>query len=334
LISFLLIVTFLLTGCIWPNNLPWFKPAINLTIKSSSVVMQGVHLPVSVKVTTSSGQAPSGEVDIFFSKGVGCIGLTLDHEGSVTCRVSTSDLPLGVNLITARYSGDPNYRTSLSIKKLEIIPFVIRTPTIVFDPSTPDSLTVGGPARLSVTVTGLPGLVPIGGLDFTTNHGGACLGLALDAQGKGSCHITADLSPPGPLQITATYKGSSQYYQASATHHITVEKSTPTVEILDFQGPPYPIPGNNFLCTIRVTGASPTGSVALFANKIKRDTVTLAGGGNTQTINMNCGIMAAGINTIIAEYSGDQNNTSAKSERFDFKVFFYQLIMLRSPIKH
>ena len=135
--------------------------------------------------------------------------------------IRTSSLPSGSDPITATYSGDGNYNSSVAsltqtVKKI--------TPTV--------TVTCPGNQRLR-PVDQITASVPNGPTGtITLTSGGVTLGSGTITASNGTVTITTTVLPVGPDVITATYGGDANNNTATGTATQTVTKASPAETLL------------------------------------------------------------------------------------------------------
>jgi hypothetical protein len=201
----------------------------------------------------------------------------------------------GTNLILADYPGD-NIRfpsQSLTVPLLEMSPAA----TISLF-SAPNPASFGAAVTLSATVVGGGGTSPTGQVIF--KDGTNVLGTS--GISGGTATITARGLSVGVHYITAVYVGDSNYAATTSTSLVqTVSKATAAINLTSSINPS--VFGNTVTLTAKITKGA-TGTVLFMdgENTIGSGIVNGDGGAVISTANL-----AAGLHTITAIYSGDQN---------------------------
>lgn len=129
--------------------------------------------------------------------------------GVATYTTSSLSVSPPAHAITAVYSGDTNYGNVTSTTVSQVINIVSATMTIS---GNPNPSIYGGTVVMTITVTGVNGVIPTGTVTLTDALTGTQLGtgpIPLDATGKAP-YSTSALSA-GSHPITATYSGDSNY---------------------------------------------------------------------------------------------------------------------------
>ena len=196
----------------------------NYASTTSNTVTETITQKTGDAITLSSSANPAN----FGASVVFTVKLTTDATGTVTffdgatqlgaspstisggvATYTTSTLSVLTHPITAKYSGDSNYSTVTSTILSEEIDPVSATMTIS---GNPNPSIYGGTVVMTITVTGVNGVIPTGTVTLTDALTGTQLGtgpIPLDATGKAP-YSTSALSA-GSHPITATYSGDSNY---------------------------------------------------------------------------------------------------------------------------
>jgi len=247
------------------------KANTSTTITSNLPNPQMVGLPVIVKFAVSMSAplsspvgTPSGSVTVSDGTGDTCTGTLSGGVGSCTMTPLTPSSP-GAKALIATYSGDTNFNTSISPAAAQTVTKANTTTAITS--ISPGSVVVGQPVTVGFSVTPPTGdiLTPTGIVTVSDGVGDSCsAGLSLSAPdiGIGSC--TFKPSAPGPLTITASYPGDSNFNASSAT-----ASGASALKVGDFSfsvGPPTETISSGHTATFTVTGNSLggfSGNVAL-----------------------------------------------------------------------
>ena len=190
--------------------------------------------------TMSYGQGWNGTIIVGDSDGLplpGNIDISWSYNGGppqVICSIvaqiggacpssagTTEGTSLGINTITATYSGDANHAPSSST----VIITVVQDTTTANLIGTPNPATAGRPVTFTATMTG-SNAPPTGAVSFT--YGGSVIGTANLVAGTGldsTATITTSTLPVGQDVITATYAGTPDFAGASASFTETITPS-------------------------------------------------------------------------------------------------------------
>ncbi len=193
------------------------------TVSSSaatSILGQTVTFTATVSGPPPATGTPTGTVA--FYDGTTSLGTaTLDQYGHAS--ISVSNLATGPHSITAIYSGDTNFISSVAAIGQE----VTRQPTSVSLQSSASTSVFGQSVSLSTSVTAASGsAIPTG--DVTFFDGTTALGTAtVDTSGNASLDVS-DLAV-GSHAITVSYSGDAQFNGSTSSQtDITVAKGNTT----------------------------------------------------------------------------------------------------------
>jgi Bacterial Ig-like domain (group 3) len=170
-----------------------------------------------ITLTSSANPAVFGTSVVFTAKlptdATGTVtfydGATSIGTGTVTAGVATfttSTLSVKTHPITATYGGDTNYGNVTSTAVAEEIDPAGATMTIS---GAPNPSTYGGAVVMTITVTGVNGVIPTGTVTLVDGSNPLGSTLTLDATGKAT--YTTSALTAGSHSITATYSGDSNY---------------------------------------------------------------------------------------------------------------------------
>jgi hypothetical protein len=251
--------------------------------------MQAVAVSFTVM---GAGFTPTGTVAITGAD-INC-SITLSG-GTGSCNVIFNTI--GAKILTATYSGDSNYLSSVDTEPHDVKNASTTTITSdISDPSLPDTV---NPVIVTVTVSGA-GVFPTGTVNIT---GADTVCAIVLAGGTGNCPVW--FYTAGAKVLTATYVGDVNYVGSVGTATHTVNKGPSTTVV----GPVAPEPSLTYqsvTVTATVTGAGviPTGTVGItISGQPSTCTIVLVGG----TGSCNVVFDTVGVYTIVATYSGDGN---------------------------
>lgn len=278
----------------------------------------GTPLTFSSTVAGSSGVGtPSGLV-IFQEVSSGAVDAqaTLNPSGVATAS-GVSNLSVGTHTLAANYQSDPSFQASSSTP----VTFNISQASSAtnFNPST-GSLIADASHYLQILVAGTgQGASPTGTITLQSGSNPVGNSLALSPNGTASsiANFSAGSLPYGPVTLTATYSGDTNYI-ASAAAPATFNVVRPTSTAVSSSNPSI-IQGASVSFTATVTpgqaGPALTGTVQFFANgNSLGSAVTVGGNGQAQTQTT---MLPVGNVQINAVYSGDSNygtSTASLSE--------------------
>jgi subtilase family serine protease len=190
--------------------------ATQTTLASSAPSIQygqNVTLTAQVASTQTSGPAPTGTVG--FNYGSGSLGSYPVINGKA--QVSTSSLPGGVLVITAVYSGDSNYASSIATLSQTVTPLSTSVSLTSSQSAVAQGMPVTFTARIVPSQTGTS--PPTGSVLFTAN--GNSLGLPQYISNN-EAQLTTTFNSSGSYQIQAVYSGDANYAASSASTNETV----------------------------------------------------------------------------------------------------------------
>jgi len=251
----------------------------NPSLPGSPVTLTDTLLPNNVTGTVT------------FTNGATTLGTSAVVNGIAT--LTTSTLPLGNDVITATYSGDGNFKSSVATATQTVAK---ATPTVTV--STPGPSVFGNP----VTITASVPAGPTGTITITS--GGVTLGSGTITSSNGTVTVTTTTLPVGSDTITATYGGDTTNSSATGTTTQTVTKASPAETLVSSVNP------SNFNQSVTFTATLPTnttGTVTFTNGAASLGTSTLTNGVATLVSST----LPAGSDTITATYSGDANNNTA-----------------------
>ena len=251
---------------------------------------------LSATVTSSTPGALTGTVT--FKDGATVLGTGTLSAG--TASFSAAALTGGTHSITAVYSGDANYATSISAGATLTVNKAGTTSGVG---ATTPVITYGASEVLTATVTPMTASGT-----FTFQDGGVTIGTGTISNGTASFSTTALAA--GAHTITAIYSGDGNYLTStSATAAtVTVTQVTPTVTLT--ANPGNITFGSSTTLTATILPAAATGNVT-FTDSVNGvlGTGTVTNGAATISV----ATLTAGSHLITATYSGDLNDTAATS---------------------
>ena len=228
---------------------------------------------------------------VTFTNGSTTLGTSAVTSGVAT--LTTSTLPLGSDLITATYSGDGNFNSSVATLTQTVAK---TTPTV--------TVTTSGPSIFgnSVTITASVPNGPTGTITITS--GGVTLGTGTITSSNGTVIIATTVLPVGSDIITATYGGDSTNNSATGTTTQTVTKASPAETLTSSTNPSIFNQSVTFTATLPTNA---TGTVTFTNGATTLGTSTLTNGVATLATST----LPAGSDPITATYNGDANNNTA-----------------------
>jgi streptogramin lyase len=177
-------------------------PTTTTLASSASTPISGQALTFTATVTANSGSGtPTGSVDFVDTTTGNDLGSVTLANGVAT--LSTSALPLGSQTITATYSGDTTFRTSLGTTTVTVIPPASLSGVVFSDFNDDGQVDFGeqGIPNVPITLTGTDDLGHAVSLSQTTDGAGTYVFLNLR---PGSYTITEAQQPAGYTPGIAT----------------------------------------------------------------------------------------------------------------------------------
>ncbi len=257
-----------------------------------------VTLTANLVIAPPGSGAPTGTI-AFKSGGVpipGCgavplVGLT------ATCNTA---FMTGSYTLTAEYSGDANFNSSVSGPYLQVVVTSPTTLTLV-DTSVPNPTNFGQPASFKATVS------PASATGFVTFKRAAidiagCVNVPV-AAAMATC--TTSALPAGDNPISAVFTPTSDHSGSSSAVLFHTVNKAPTNTVLTRSPNASTVCGQPITFTATVTSAfgTPTGQVVFKDNGTNFATVNLAAGVASFTI----ANLTAGAHVVTAVYLGDTN---------------------------
>jgi hypothetical protein len=290
-----------------------------MTVLTSTAVAAVFGNPLTFTATinplTMGGAIPTGSVT--FTSGMTTFGpIAVGPNGTAT--LTTAALPAGMDAVTATYSGDLNYDTSVSAPINETIGtgpaaavnFQLLSSTLAAAPGAPVTFT----ADVRPVVAGP---VPTGNVIFYLNN---AMGMVLGTQAVqniGTAVLTLTTLPVGVDTIVAVYGGDSVYGGATSGP-VTVSIGAPTggqVTSITLKTSNASVPVGalvTFTATITpqmVGGALPTGTITFYNGSTSIGVVNVL----NSMASLKIGNLPQGLDDITATYSGDLNYAPSTS---------------------
>jgi CotH kinase protein/Bacterial Ig-like domain (group 3) len=271
---------------------------------ASSSLQAGTSASFTVAVVGNSGAVtPTGSVAIW-SNGA-AVGAAPLVNGVAS--FSSSALAAGTDSITATYSGDGTYATSLSGAVSVQVNKGTESVTLVAPAST---TTAGSSVFLTVTVSG-SGPVAAGQIRFYSD--GAPMPYWGTVASTGTLIYPVTIAQ-GSHTITAFYSGDSSYppmLSNGVTINSNAAKVLPAVTVTPTLNPAAPGASDTLSIAVSesVSGVVPTGVVQVFVNGVMYSQQTLDGTGHATYIRD--APTATGVYPITVVYKGDNNYLTA-----------------------
>ncbi|WP_220377868.1 beta strand repeat-containing protein, partial [Streptomyces inhibens] len=273
-----------------------------------SVVGQTVSFTATVAPVAPGAGTPTGTVTFLATDGLTTVTLTGTLSGG-TVTVSTNGLvTAGTYLVTATYSGDANFVSSVGTDTQT----VGQAATTTSVTSSPDPSVVGQPVTFTATVAPVaPGAgTPTGVVVFAISGGPTLTGTL----SGGTASVTTSALTAGSHTVTATYGGDANFATSSGADTQTVNQASTTTAVTTSPDPSVVGQSVTFTATVSpvAPGAgTPTGTVTFVATD-GVTTVTLTGtlSGGSTSVSTN-GLVTAGTYLVTATYAGDANFTGS-----------------------
>ena len=279
---------------------------------SASTVLTNQPLQVTVTPTRVTGlPLPTGTVTMHAYSDSGAITSppTSLKNGTVTFSYSANTLAPGSDSFYASYSGDADYAPNSGTATVTVNPSGTIKPTVVV---TGPSVTTNPPVSITVAVSGPSGdPVPTGFVSIAVGAP-AYQFVSVEALTNGSVTIsTQNQVLDGPIPVTATYMGDSNYTGGSAS---TTVNTFELPQVAFTLSPTDPVASQPLNVTVTLSGSTiygpPTGKITLSNKTTYTSSATqLTAGSATFAIPANT--LAVGNDTLYAAYSGDSNYKSA-----------------------
>ncbi len=292
------------------------SPAVSITVAAaatssttitfsptSPVWGEAVTLTATVAAISPATGTPTGTVQ--FYNGTTLLGTETLSSGVAT--LSTTALPVASNSITAVYSGDSTFTSSVAPAVVVAVAQASTTTAVTFSPVAP---VFGQSVTLTADVVAVsPGAgTPTGTVEFlsgTTDLGTSTLS-------AGVATFTTSPLPTGSDSITATYSGDTNFTTSTSTPvTVTVAQASTTTTLTSSNTSPLPFETVTLTATVAAVSpgaGTPTGTVEFLANGSVIGTATITAGQATFST-----VAQIGIFSITAQYSGDTNFATSTS---------------------
>jgi subtilase family serine protease len=264
---------------------------------------------------TGLGAGPTGQVTFFTgSKQLGTVAISSSVAGTSNSNphgiaiLTTSQLLLGSNSLTAQYSGDGNYQASTSLPVIANV----EIPTTVSISASATSINRGSSVTFTSKVipSGPGGPGPSGTVTFHDDFGNVLGSVPLT---NGQAQLTTATLRAGTLMITAMYSGDADYFSSlnSLTETVNLNPTTTTVSTSNSNIQQ----GSSVTLTAQVApsqsgGPALTGSVQFLSNGTNLGSPVTVTGGVAQLITS---ALTTGSDQVTVSYGGDANYTPSTS---------------------
>jgi large repetitive protein len=273
---------------------------------------QNVTFTATVAISGGGGVTPDGTVTFMD----GATPLSTVSLTSGTATYSTTTLAVGLNPITAVYSGDSTSDILGSTSK--VLDQEVQGSSTLNLTSSLNPSTFGDNVTFTATVTSSSSSTPTGTVTFY--NGTVKLGTATLAGTPVEATYATTALPVGTEQISAVYSGDANNSAAISNTVAQVVNLTQTATAVT--ATPNPGVANEpitITATVKVTSgvATPTGTVTFSSGTTILGTATLGTNGMA-TINP---ALATGTYQIVATYAGDANDGGSTSAAFTLNVY-------------
>ncbi len=190
-----------------------YTPALTATTTALTPVptpnpsIYGEPVTLTAVVSSSAGTPANGE-DVTFMSGATALGTAQLTSG--TASLTTTDLPVGADSITAAYDGDSSFAGSTSAAVSQTVSKASSSTTLK---SSLNPSTFGQSVTFSANISGQFGGVATGTVTFS--NGSSTLGSASVSSNTASLATTT--LPVGTNSITAVYSGDSNFTGSTST---------------------------------------------------------------------------------------------------------------------
>jgi hypothetical protein len=265
---------------------------------STSNYGETVTFTADVIPTSPGAGTPTGTIT--FKNGATTLGIAPLTSGIATFSIASLAASATPYLITATYSGDTNFTSSIfSSFSLTVMPATTITTAI----SSPNPSVLDQLVTLTITVdpinTGT--VVPNG--TVTASYGATTIGTGT-LNANGTITFTTSTLPVGTLPILISYAGNSNFSPSSGAVIQEVTQGTTTTSLISSLNPSYFGEPVTFTATVSPSlPGTPTGTVSFFDGSTLIGTQTLSGGAASLTTSH----LSLGTHNITAAYSGDSN---------------------------
>jgi pro-kumamolisin-like protein/Big-like domain-containing protein len=259
------------------------------------------------------GVAPSGTLTFFtgptqLGSPVAVSAIVGSQTGvpSSGASVTTTQLALGNNSITAKYSGDSNYAPSTSAAATIDVQILTTLTVRSSNPISSRGSNVTFTATITVP-TNQP--APTGSVNFFDASG--TIGTATVMNGAAT--ITTSSLPGGEYAVLATYSGDVNYAGVTSTVNETVNLLSSTTAVTASSSTVQQGLSVTFTATVSPTqagGPTPSGSLQFFSNGTGIGLTSLNASGQAQLTTTS---LSVGSDQITAAYGGDQNYSGSMS---------------------
>jgi len=280
--------------------------ATSTSLQSSANPADGgatIRFTANVTATTNTtAGAVTGTVT--FKEGATTLGIvTLSAGGAATVDVKT--LSVGTHSITASYSGNTNYATSISSTLSQVVQLATTTSTLS---SSVNPSIAGSSVTLTAVVTGNGG-IPTGTVTFF--DGPTSIGTGTISASGQATRVVSNLST-GSHSLTVSYGGDAKDNPSTSAPYTQVVKQATTALTLTSSGSPAFLGTQvTFVATLTSNGTIPAGQqIVLTENGAAVGSIAMDATGVARfTLNT----LTAGSHNLVASYAGDIDHTASTS---------------------
>ncbi|HEX4030851.1 MAG TPA: Ig-like domain repeat protein, partial [Terracidiphilus sp.] len=302
-------------GAFLNNYAPKATPTVTVNASSTSITTTQT-LSVTVTVSGGSGNpAPTGTV--ILSSGTYASAATTLSGGSATVAVAAGALSAGTDTLTASYTPDApganTYLVAAGTQTVSVTATGKTTPAVTVSAS-PASITTAQSTTVTITVAATSGNPTPSGT-VTLSSGRYISTPTTLSGGTATITIAAGTLAAGSDTLTASYapdSSSSAYYStASGTSSVTVgSKATPAVTVSASPASITTSQSTTVTVTVAATSGNPTptGTVTVSSGSYTSAATALSGG--KAAVSIAAGALAAGSDTITANYTPDSTSTA------------------------
>ena len=274
------------------------------TLTSSNQSPQfGQSVTLTDTFPTLGTQIPSGTVT--FYSGTTSLGTgTINALGVAS--LTTTQLAIGIDPVTASYPGDSNFSNATSNTVTETVSRAASSGTLTSSSMNP---TVGQSVTLTETLSSANSVTPTGTVTFY--NGTTSLGTG-PVNASGIATLTTTTLPVGTDSVTASYGGDTTYSNSTSNAVLeTVTKNAGANTLTTSNA--NPAFGTSITLTdtlAAVNGITPTGTVTFSNGTTVLGTGTVNGSG---VATLSTSTLPIGSDSITASYAGDGSNSASTS---------------------
>jgi poly(3-hydroxybutyrate) depolymerase len=271
---------------------------------------QSVTFTATVSVTPPGGGTPTGNV-IFYNGSTRQGGVSVS--GSGVASLTTANLAVGTDSITAKYNGNRSINGSTSNAVNQIVGNgQSGTATTTTISSSVNPSVYGQPVTFTAVVSSSAGAPP-NGETVTFLQGTNVLGTGSLEKGTATFTIST-LTTGGTDKITAKYPGDSTFAAStSAVLPQVVNDAATTTSLTSSQNPSNSGQSVTFTATVSVPppgGGTPAGNVIFYNGSTRLGGVSLSASGVASLTTAN---LAVGTDSVTANYNGSSSFKSSTS---------------------